>query len=640
MSLTVTSLIDTFETKLKEYNKKDAVYTNGDRPQHPMAVFYLGNSGKKHSLLLDELGQLWPISFRSAFRFFSVDLNIGCGNYDFSFFTDSWNIVETSVVERSLLELFDGDNVLDSRALCLYFILSSDDVNSLDTCDEYMGMVENLIADVGKFVASELKPMLIILMNERGTEQQKKVKLLKRYFSDRVLNCCKSVIAISNLTDAVTYSDDAVLMRLVSLSIVLSNWKNNYVPKHFCKEGVKVVGYNIVEKESKKISSVLVRNLVEDFQKKINEENDDNNGISVNLNAILSAMGVKYGDRYLFPDYLIPNEIWDKLNNFNHDREKFPRRNMEEFPHSLSLNDFDYMTMGAVKGYLYDLYLELRVRMLTSSGWKKISEEKIREQLSFLQFLDIYNRWDELNLKQHFFNGKFDHNTFFDVIPQEIKSDGNLYQGFKNALVWLISSDSEVLTVYFDFIKSICKKCIDFEEERREFLQSRNAVEIIQDRAFKEYYEEKTSQYFKNNIDYREKLLKLVFTENIEEMKCLWMDLMDSVLEANSNLLKQSYDEELRNRIAEGDPEETVNIIHQKINDRKLYFRIPGMSHDPLFTTIVMDTDKTFCNDLRERLKNMNSLFFYDTDLSDAAEVFELYPVDPILLIGDDDNEI
>lgn len=365
-NLTVQSVIEYFEDKLRHQEGAISGSKSGSAPQYPMMVFHLGPC-ERGAALADGLMYLWP-QFRQEIPFLSVKPAPGGAELR-EFFPQGngkYAVSPDRVDAGRAADLASGLSSIDRHfrsyvKIVSYFVIDTFGLQDLKAFSACLDAVSQAQSATGISAAMSMS-MLIILLDESNSSRQKLAGQIRNLLAQNVSQgSSASVCLVSNRLNDQRIAPPEVCTSLSTAVIAVSNNQDaQTVQDTFFNHSLFTAGYRRAEKPIADICQFMVTRLVNRLSRLQTAGENLPSGRELAQRLGVSQNGtIVTLDRYVQDNFasLLPTP---------QQLELFPRRSCADFsgsPEAMSASDFNEETMGAWSAYLAGLMAEAGSRL-------------------------------------------------------------------------------------------------------------------------------------------------------------------------------------------------------------------------------------------------------------------------------------
>lgn len=492
-SVSISDLIQYFDEKLRQIDRRRIGDNIGKEPQFPMLVLFMGeNAIEGFSEVYTRLIQFWP-QYQNELVF----LGIGdCANaiecFDLS--------MDNSEVVREKIDLDKlGDRVSslfglrshyqDRSKLFIYYILDTTRFTNVSNFRTWMETIKKVKIYCGVDNV-DLLDLLFLLLNENIGERRTVAIDIKNCLYDYLESYITSVMLLSNRRSDYTILEEwSLVYRIVSDIVALTNNCDTQITGRVLRPGVFTASYEFEEKPTTQIGQVIIRELIEklsneSFDSRIAIMQDDSLGQKLGLSSEKTLTILDdYAEQALYK--LLPGE--DKL-------ALFPRRDAVEYDNlsSYSEREFNEITMNSWKSYLRQIVSQAQEHIRRDSSmrirWREAYSRTISNNFSIGELIWMKDHLDEIrNLLNN---------------ARQPSPETKVLSAAKSQLRFLLSSNRSIMDIFVAEIEELGKNAESFLETWQQLLRSRLTLHPVRDENLTKFYERKATAFFDHNGSY------------------------------------------------------------------------------------------------------------------------------------------
>jgi len=615
-NISISDLIQYFDEKLRQIDRRRIGDNIGKEPQFPMLVLFMGdNAIDGFSEVYTRLVQFWP-QYQNELVFLGVR---GCVN-EIECFDLSMNGSEVIKEEIYLDKLGDRISILfglkshyqDRSKLLVYYILDTTRFTNVSDFRSWMDTINRIKSFCGVDNV-DLLDLLFLLLNENIGERCTVAAEIKNYLYDYLEECVTSVLLLSNRrSDHVILEEWNLVYRIVSDIVALTNNCDTQITGKVLRSGVYTASYEFEEKPITQIGQVIIRALIErlsneSFDSRIAITQDESLGTKLGLSSEKTLTILDdYAEQSLYK--LLPSE--DKL-------ALFPRRDAVDYDDlgSYSEKDFNEMTMNSWKSYLGQIVTQAQEHIRRDSSmrirWRETYSKIISENFSIGELIWMKDHLDEI------------HNLLNNV--RQPSSETKVLSAAKSQLRYLLSSNRSIMHIFVEEIEQLGKNAEDFLEAWQQLLRSRLTLHPVRDENLTKFYEQKVTEFF----DYNGASISEQFSHisNMDELKAFFEDIIDRIIDS-APVFSSAFEEELECRLnEEAEQKNAKQYIRDILTGPKVptYFQANFNLAQPIVSSILLNIGTPLYKNLSNNLSP--TTYYYNTGSSNAAEALNIYEV-------------
>ncbi|MBR0283472.1 MAG: hypothetical protein IJQ81_18075 [Oscillibacter sp.] len=624
MTLNASDLVQQFENRLRELDDPVSGRAAKGKPFFPMMVARLGPSANNACLFLRrELSRLWP-QYRDEIAFVSADLN---GQIpEFSRMASNGDVSDESV-SRIAAKLFDANNThfFSYQKLLIYYVLNTSDFQSADDLRTWLSVAGSL--KVATKSSDTVMDMLILLLNEDNehTEMGAQIRETLAHMDSDALP--KILILSNRRNDNGIDLDWRTCHCIAAATIAVSNQENSTVVTDFFRPGFFTVSYVRAEKPFAAISQLCVNTMLEHISNLMPEESVGN--LFQEPERLSQRLGLSPDATFSFLDEYVENSInafipdGEALNEF---LSLFPIREPSpelyaELLSETSAKRFNDMTFGAWDCYLETIVKKARDAALHDakgiSDWRRQYGDLLRQEFTAVELEYLSER--VAKIRRNFMRPS-----------RPLTAEKPIRIDAKKRLCFLLSQDEHVIDSLCDEIKTLGEQARICLQTWDALLKSQKNLHLIQeeDQNFISYYKKPLTEYFFRNAEnLRMEIRKIL---DVRSLKLFFQRTMDHLFayENLGHVFSNSFGD-----VGAVQDEQTRRKLNSP--DIPLYLSLNFSLGAPVYSFLLLKVDNSDHKSLYHNLKSYFSseTFFYDTGSDSAAEVLNIFRVNPDQLL-------
>lgn len=266
-NVSISDLIQYFDDKLRQIDRRRIGDNVGKEPQFPMLIMFMGeNAIEGFSEVYTRLVQFWP-QYQNELVFLGVGNNSnGIECYDLSM-----NNAEVVREKINLDKLGDRVSSLfglkshyqDRSKLFIYYILDTTRFTNVSDFYTWMETIKKVKTYCGVDNV-DLLDILFLLLNENIGERRAVATDIKNCLYEYLEECTTSVMLLSNRrSDHAILEEWSIVYRMVSDIVALTNNCDTQIAGRVLRSGVFTASYEFEEKPTTQIGQVIIRELIE-----------------------------------------------------------------------------------------------------------------------------------------------------------------------------------------------------------------------------------------------------------------------------------------------------------------------------------------------------------------------------------------
>lgn len=615
-NVSISDLIQYFDDKLRQIDRRRIGDNIGKEPQFPMLILFMGeNAIEGFSEVYTRLVQFWP-QYQNELVFLGVENH----SNEIECFDLSMNNTEVVRVKINLDKLGDRVSSLfglkshyqDRSKLFIYYILDTTRFTNVSDFYAWMETIKKVKTYCGVDNV-DLLDLLFLLLNENIGERRAVATEIKNCLYDYLEEYITSVMLLSNRrSDHAILEEWSIVYRMVSDIVALTNNCDTQIAGRVLRSGVFTASYEFEEKPTTQIGQVIIRELIEklsneSFDSRIAITQDDSLDAKLGLSTEKTLKILDdYAEQALYK--LLPDE--DKLT-------LFPRRDAVEYDNlsSYSEREFNEITMNSWKCYLAQIVLQAQEHIRRDSSmrirWKEAYSRTISDNFSIGELIWMKDHLDEIrNLLNN---------------ARQPSPEKKVLSAAKSQLRFLLSSNPSIVNIFVAEIEELGKNAESFLETWQLLLRSRLTLHPVRDENLKKFYERKATVFF----DHNGASIKEQFSHvsNMEELKTFFEDIIDRIIDSDP-VFSSAFEEELESRLnEEAEQKNAKQYIRDILTGSKVptYFQANFNLAQPVISSILLNVGTPLYRNLSNNLSP--TTYYYNTGSSNAAEALNIYEV-------------
>ncbi len=626
MSLNIQHFIQHFENRIRRNDRFSFGSSTGKEPQYPMLVVFLGEEAMKgFPSIASNLFEIWP-QYQRELSFIGVSSlhdNIRYCSMQFEENTVKTSDLTSEGVAGVVTSLFGLKNHFQDRSkLFAYYVYDTTSATSVDEYFKWMSILTDTKKALG-VDSLDMLDMLIFLLNEnfgrRNVANQIRNEL-SGYYDNYEKNKCNSIFLLSNKrSDHAILEDWNICYRIATSVMLLSNNEDANVSSKFFSKHILTASYSREEKPSEKIGQVIATELVD----RVQENFSTVGSLSFDSEATLDKVGLSNDGTFAILDEYV-SSVLEKFLPSADQLEYFPRHTMDSsyYVSQLSAKEFNELTMNSWNAYLRQIVNSAKEKIFVDSGirdsWRKSYKEYLHSKLTTSEVVYLYNYVEELQ-------GKVEQK----VMPSQ---ESEVLSAARKTLSYLLSSDPEILNIFYDEIKVQSEKANSFLNEWNALVLSRQNLFSVRDENINSFYSRKVQDFFDHmghdfNRDIRE-------TRDVQSLVSIIESTLDKIIDGDP-VFSAPFEDELESRLNEKQhTADTTQYIRRKLTENELYtyLQVNFRLEEPILSSILIKEGTSLYNNLRNNLTEPR--YYYNTGYGGAAEVTVIYEVSKDNLIN------
>lgn len=615
-NVSISDLIQYFDDKLRQIDRRRIGDNVGKEPQFPMLIMFMGeNAIEGFSEVYTRLVQFWP-QYQNELVFLGVGNNSnGIECYDLSM-----NNAEVVREKINLDKLGDRVSSLfglkshyqDRSKLFIYYILDTTRFTNVSDFYTWMETIKKVKTYCGVDNV-DLLDILFLLLNENIGERRAVATDIKNCLYEYLEECITSVMLLSNRrSDHAILEEWSIVYRMVSDIVALTNNCDTQIAGRVLHSGVFTASYEFEEKPTTQIGQVIIRELIEklsneSFDSRIAITQDDSLDGKLGLSSEKTLKILDdYAEQALYK--LLPGE--DKL-------ALFPRRDTTEYDNlsSCSEREFNEITMNSWRCYLAQIVSQAQEHIRRDSSmrirWREAYSKTISDNFSIGELIWMKDHLDEIrNLLNN---------------ARQPSPEKKVLSAAKSQLRFLLSSNPSITNIFVAEIEELGKNAESFLETWQQLLRSRLTLHPVRDENLKKFYERKATVFF----DHNGSSIKEQFSHvsNMEELKRFFEDIIDRIIDSDP-VFSSAFEEELESRLnEEAEQKNAKQYIRDILTGAKVptYFQANFNLAQPVVSAILLNIGTPLYRNLSNNLSP--TTYYYNTGSSNAAEALNIYEV-------------
>ncbi len=610
-SLTVQSIIEYFEEKLRHQEGYMSGSGSGSEPQYPMMVFHLGPDDGG-AMLVEGLTRLWP-QFRQEIPFLSAQPGAGGAEYgEFTLREDGKYAVSPITADR-VTDLAAGLSSADNHfksydRIVAYFVVDTVGLNDPGGFDKYLDVVSRAESAMG--IGNSMS-MLLVLLDESNKARSELAKQIKNRLAEIAPDATYSICLLSNRRNDHRVAARDIRKLATAVIAVSNNRRVETVQDMFFNHRLFTAGYAREEKPTADICQFLVTALIN----RLSSLPPAGDGLAT-AKDLAQRLGISQNGTIVTLDEYARDKFASLL-PAPQQLELFPRRDRAEFPAapaSMPASDFDEWTMGAWSAYLAGLVAEAR------AGLDLNRVEKERIAAGYRAYLRTsFTAGEFIWLSEH--PERID--ACFAVSREPIRQLGTLEYAVEY-LKYLISSNEELRALCRGEVDRACREAVEYMADWNGLVRSMSTLhQVQQGDDFNSFYNGLFNDYYDRHAHVIEGDFKK--TSSRDGLRTFFYKAVDGMLhdDAMSRALCASFESELRQRLGQ-----------DNVNNRVSHMLDPGQVPAYLQTFFSLGAPfRSFilleAGSLSSALNIPAGTAVYNTGRGSAVEVLYLYALNP-----------
>jgi hypothetical protein len=621
-TLTIQSLIQHFEDRMRRINRQDLDDT-GREPQFPQMIIYLGDDAQKaHSAVSTGLLQIWP-QYQSELKFLWVQTEGEGVSFSELTFEGSRTLSEDGVQELTSSLFGTKMHFSDRSKLLVYYILDTTaflGVGDLCAWLSQIGKVRELMCAQ----STDILDVLFLLLNENLARQKTAARIRDHlsgfYEGNDVRKAVGNVMLLSNRrSDNAILEDWSICHQILSAAIVLSNNTDPRIVSSFFSGSVMTASYAREEKPLSQIGQVVIKGLIDELSKATSPMDvrplaDPRlpEKLGLTQQGTLALLD-EYAESNLFA--LLPSK---------EQMELFPRRdsNSQTSMSLLSARAFNEYTMGAWEQYLSSIVRKAQEKLSMDSSVRTAWRDAYRALL-----VENFSREELLYLVTHVQDVE-------DLLtaPRAPGQDAPVLSAAQDQLKYMLSGDREVVRIFLSALEEQGQAAQDFSDMWNSLLRSMRKVHTVRDNNIATFYDRKVRNFYdRSGAGVCQEFAGM---HDTSELSSFLTGTLDRIVDSDE-IFSSAFEDELENRLnEEALPTDAKQYIRKKLTGDEVfvYLQTNFDLGEPLFSSILLKTDTPLYSNLYSNLPP--TTYYYDTGSSTTAEALVIYEVSAVNLVN------
>ncbi len=625
VGFTIQDLIEHFEKKVQQISRYNSETAVGNEPNYPMMVIYLGDEAMKGYInIFRNISEVWP-QYQEEIKFIGVENTANTESYYHLKNTDNF-MEKNKITEQQIIELASSlfglkNHFKDRNRLLIYYILDTTNIIDINKYKEFLKILER-IRKIFENQETDILDMLIIFLNET-LQNQKIARQIRNQLCNQENSKCKSTFILSNKrSDNVIIEDWNLCYRIVACIIFLSNNSDVKIIQIMFGRMLLTASYAREEKPSYEIGQVIVKDLI----KRLNKAYEEKSVKLLDDTDILKRLGITKEGTFEIMDEYVYNSLVSMLPS-DKQLELFPRKSLNGHIKlsSLSINEFNSITMDALESYLKLIVEQVKEKVSVNTSMKQLWKDKYARllQINFTvnERIYLYEHINEVKEKM--------------TCPFKLSKESNILLSTITNLKYMLSSEGKLVDIFLDVIIEEGKKALNILDFWKSLLESGRNIFLIHDQNIIKFYEYKVRDYFDyHNSELMEKFRQI---PDVEMLKQFLLKTLDQIVDSD-NIFSDPFEIELDQRI-NGEGVLTVDAkqyILQKLTSENAYsyLQVNFSYGNPLISAILLKVGTLLYENLYNNLDS--DTYYYDTGCANAAEAINIYEITYQNLINDE----
>lgn len=631
-SLTVQSIIQYFENKLRRADGSMSGSQAGETPQYPMMVIYLDTGmGDGGAALAEDLTRLWP-QFTGELHFLSVRPGQTPEYFEYIRREDGYASSPISAGEAAGLAaglLGTGSHFTNYSKTILYFVLEAGGLRSVQEFDACVLSMAQAIRDIGIGRINLLTMLTVLLDESTGASIAVSGQIRNRIaqlLTEDALPGSLCLLSNRRYDNRVLTSRDTYLKMASAVIAVSNNRDATVVQDIFLNSKAFTVGYAREEKPTSDICQFLVTALIGRLAAlptagaAMTDEKDLARRLGITPEGTIVTLD-RYAQARFDPMLPTPQQL-----------ELFPRAECAEFyaaPESMSASEFDRQTMGAWSAYLAGIVNEARAGIdLNPMEARRMAGEYaayLRSNITAGEFIWLNDHPEKVN-------------ACFAVTREPIRELPTLEYA-RQFLRYLLSANPNLRSLLREEVDRQAGEASGYLSEWQKLRSSVSSLHPIrQGEDFTTFYRALFNNYYYRNSNEINK--SFLAASSREGLRTFFENTVDGMLHDDELRapICASFESELHQRL-------TSSMSADNVSSRISYMLDPeqvpaylqtSFSLGGAFRSFILMKRDNDPNSLYTALKLPSLTRVYNTGRSDAVEVLNLYSLsnDSILYGG------
>lgn len=618
MTLTIQSLIQHFEDRLRQIDRQNLGNEAGREPQFPQLVVYLGSdAGRAHSAVSANLLQVWP-QYQNEMKFLWVtDSDEELSYAELSCDGEKTTALSEDNVREIVSALFGTKmHFRDRSKLLVYYVLDSTGFLSGDDFLQWFPRIQ----EIRKLVcanSTDMLDVLFLLLNENMVRQRTAACIRNHlsgfYQNNDIRKAVGSVMLLSNRrSDNAILEDWDICYKILSAVIVLSNNAEAKITAAFFDGGVMTASYAREEKPLPQIGQVVVTALIDGLVKAIPPMDTK----PLEDPQLAEKLGLTNNGTFSLLDVYAESKLYSLLPSAEH-LEFFPRRDdaSQVSMAMMSARAFNEYTMGAWEQYLSKLAQGVQERIARDSTIRSEWQEAYRAQLK-----KSFNRDELLYLVKHI--QEVSEIMAGAKMPSQ---EAQILSAARDQLKYMLSGDNQLRQIFLSALQEQGRASQEFVELWNSLLKSMRKIHALRDNNISAYYERKVRNFY----DRHGAEIAKTFSDmhEMEELEQFLRSTLNRIVDSDE-IFSSAFEEELESRLNEDVlPTDAKQYIRKKLtgDDVFVYLQTNFALGEPLISAILLKVGTSLYNNLYSNLAP--TTYYYNTGSSNTAEALVIYGV-------------
>lgn len=624
-TLTIQSLIQYFEDRVRQIDRQNFGDTAGKEPQFPQIIIYLGDDARNaHQIVSTTLTQIWP-QYQSELKFLWVRAEGEALSFaELSCDSDQVTDLSEDGVRQIASALFGTKmHFRDRSKLLIYYVL---DTTSFRSGEDFTAWLPRINQTKQLLCASstDVLDVLFLLLNEN---------LVRQKIAAQVRNCLSGFYARNDVSESVgnvmllsnRRNDNAILeewdlcYRILSIAIVLSNNTDPRIVGSFFDGTVMTTSYAREAKPLAQIGQVVVTGLIEELAKTVPQRDprllDDP--------ALPEKLGLTKQGTIAILDRYAESKLYSTL-PAEAQLEFFPRKDdqAQESMSSLSARVFNEYTMGAWEQYLSNIARDIQEKISLDSAARLAWREEYKALL-----VKNFSKEEIIYLATHLQDVK--------ALMSKLRApnqDARVLTAAEEQLKYLLTSSEQLIQIFLSALQEQGNISQDFSDQWGDLLKSMRKMHPPRDNTIVSVYARKVREF----CDWHGSGIRSDFAgmHETKELVAFLTHTLDRIIDSD-DIFSAAFEDELESRLNEESlATDAKQYIRKKLTGEEVIYLQTNFSlADPLISSILLKAGTPLHNNLRSNLAP--TTYYYDTGSSTTAEALVIYQVSAENLVNE-----
>ncbi len=613
--ITASKLIQYFGNRLRQIDQRRLDDGNGNEPNHPMLVVFLGDDALQgYPSVSAKLFQMWP-QFESELRFLGIADADGKLSYVALGGGEDANGIEVSFedVGGMVASLFGlKGHYPDRSRLLIYYVLNTTGFTGETDFEKWV----SALAEFKKALALHTIPvsdLLFLMLNENIGAHQRAAAGVRAASEPHIGKEFTAELLLSNFrSDNVIMEDWEDSYRIIADMIALTNNSDSRIAQAMLNARAYTVSYAREEKPAESIGQVIVKKLIDHLSKEnfgmvgqLFEEEGTFERLGFTKEGTLEILD-RYAEDFLFK--MLPTDGQLSL---------FPRNTDADFEDvsEMSEHEFNALTMNSWQCFLEQLAKQATARierdLSTRTRWREEYESRILSSFTVNEMIWLLDHMEEFSQRVH--------------EPRELSGTTPVLNAAKIRLKYLLSFDEDILEIFLGVIADAGERAKAFLQSWDRFLQSQFSIHSVKDQNLETFYKRKAVNFLDfNGVSISEEFRRIT---DMREMESFLYATINRIIESDPSFAAP-FEEELESRIQEDAVDMNAKqYLRQKLTGESvpLYFRGTFDYGAPVASAVMLKAGTPLHANLTNNLPP--SMYYYDTGCGNAAEAIKVYCV-------------